>query len=142
MITFKNNYLYKLSGRSPKVSGNTLLHAVNNYWHDSTGHNFEVGSGAKVLAEGNVFQNCKAPIEAGGVQSGGLLFASPSTAANAVCKNYLGRACQLNGFGSSGALAGSSDTSFLANFKGKNVASAASYEAAKNVPNTAGFGKI
>ncbi|KAK4109244.1 polysaccharide lyase family 1 protein [Canariomyces notabilis] len=140
MITFKNNYITKMSGRSPKVAGNTLLHAVNNYWYDSgSGHAFEVDSGAQILVEGNVFQNIKTPAEA----DGGKMFSSPSTSANAVCSSSLGRVCQINGFGSSGSLSGT-DSSFLANFKGKNIASAAAYSSTtvKNVPSTAGFGKI
>jgi pectin lyase len=136
MITFKNNYIYHMSGRSPKVAGNTLLHAVNNYWHDSKGHSFELDSGAKVLVEGSVFQNVQNPID---TKSSGRLLASGSN--NAACSQYLGRACQANGFGSSGSLAGS-DTGFLSYFAGKNIASATDYNTAKNVVNTAGAGKI
>lgn len=90
-----------------------------------------------VLAEGNVFQNVKAAVENGG----GKWFASPDSNTNAKCSSYLGHACQVNAYGSSGTLSGS-DTSFLSYFQGKNVASASSAETAKNVPNTAGFGKI
>jgi pectin lyase len=32
LVTFKNNYVHHFSGRAPKVGGNTLLHAVNNYF--------------------------------------------------------------------------------------------------------------
>ncbi|KAL2131843.1 hypothetical protein VTI74DRAFT_4557 [Chaetomium olivicolor] len=136
MITFKNNYIYHTSGRGPKVAGNTLLHAVNNYWYDSTGHAFELDAGGMVLAEGNVFQNIQTPIEAG---AKGKLFSSPNASANAACSAYLGRGCQANGFGSSGSFSGS-DSSFLANFKGKNIASASDYNTAKKVQTTAGFG--
>lgn len=125
-----------MSGRSPKVGGNTLLHAVNNYWYDSQGHSFELDSGAKVVVEGSVFQNVQSPIESSG---SGHLFASSST--NAACSKYLGRPCQANGFGSSGTLSGS-DTTFLSYFAGKNIASATDYNTAKNVMNTAGAGKI
>lgn len=138
MITFKNNYIYHMSGRSPKVAGNTLLHAVNNYWYDSTGHNFELDSGAKVLAEGNIFQNIKTPLESGGA---GKLFTPASASAGSACTQYLGRACQVNGFGSSGSFTGT-DTSFLSYFAGKNIASATDYNTAKSVINTAGFGTI
>ncbi|KEY71794.1 hypothetical protein S7711_06546 [Stachybotrys chartarum IBT 7711] len=138
MVTFKGNYIYHTSGRSPKVAGNTLLHAVNNYWHDNAGHAFEIDAGGQVLAEGNVFQNVNAPLD---TSVAGKLFSSPNTSANAACSASLGRACQVNGFGSSGSFSGT-DTSFLVNFQGKNIASASSYETAKNVPNTAGFGKI
>lgn len=65
-VTLKNNLIYHMSGRSPKVAGNTLLHSVNNYWYDSTGHSFEADSGAKILVEGSVFQNIATPVEAGG----------------------------------------------------------------------------
>ncbi|KAF4966798.1 hypothetical protein FSARC_5561 [Fusarium sarcochroum] len=136
MVTFKNNYVYRVSGRGPKVSGNTLLHAVNNFFHDVPDHSFEIDSGS-VLAEGNIFQNVKFPVNSKGYQ--GQLFSSPSVAANAVCKSALGRNCEINGFGSSGALSGS-DTGFIANFKGKNVAKASPYSSAKSVMTSAGFG--
>jgi pectin lyase len=136
MITFKNNLIQHFSGRSPKVAGNTLLHAVNNYWYDSTGHSFEADSGAKILVEGSVFQNIATPLESGGA---GKVLAITSN--GAVCSQYLGRTCQANGFGSSGSLTGS-DTTFLSYFSGKNIASATTYATAKNVINTAGFGKL
>ncbi|KAJ5376163.1 hypothetical protein N7509_013049 [Penicillium cosmopolitanum] len=139
LITLKGNYIYHFSGRSPKVQGNTLLHAVNNYWYDSTGHAFEIGSGGYVLAEGNVFQNI-ATIVDGTVE--GQLFTSPDATTNKVCSTYLGHVCQVNGFGSSGSFS-QSDTSFLVNFSGKNVASADTYSVAKSsVPSNAGVGKL
>ncbi|KUI64193.1 Pectin lyase B [Cytospora mali] len=122
LVTFKNNYIYHMSGRSPKVQGNTLLHAVNNYWYDytSTGHGFEVGKGAYVLAEGNVFQNV--PIEVESSSFAGEMFSVPSTVA--ACNTNLGRDCQVNIFGSSGTMSYTT-TDFLVNFKGKNIAAAA-----------------
>ncbi|KAL6915207.1 hypothetical protein FSST1_012967 [Fusarium sambucinum] len=138
-VTFKNNYIYKTSGRAPKVGGNTLLHAVNNYWYDNAGHAFEIGAGGQVVAEGNIFQNVATPLEASSFA--GKLFASPSTAANAVCSSYLGHVCQVNGFGSSGTLSGST-TDFLTNFSGKNVASAAAYSSITGLSSSAGFGTI
>jgi pectin lyase len=62
MVTMKGNYIHHTSGRSPKVGGNTLLHAVNNYWYANSGHAFEVGTGASIVAEGNVFQNVANPV--------------------------------------------------------------------------------
>lgn len=138
LVTFKNNYIYHTSGRSPKVAGNTVLHAVNNYWYDNSGHAFEIDAGGMVLAEGNVFQNINAPVEDG---YSGQLFSSPSAGANAECESYLGHVCETNGFGSSGSFEGS-DSSFFSNFGGKNVASAESYSVAKDVQTSAGFGKI
>ncbi|KAG9503535.1 hypothetical protein J7337_003486 [Fusarium musae] len=138
-VTFKNNYIYKTSGRAPKVGGNTLLHAVNNYWYDNVGHAFEIGAGGQVVAEGNIFQNVATPLEASSFA--GKLFASPSTSSNAVCSSYLGHVCQVNGFGSSGTLSGST-TDFLVNFSGKNVASAAAYSSITGLSSSAGFGTI
>jgi pectin lyase len=57
LVTMKGNYIHHTSGRSPKVGGNTLLHAVNNYWYANSGHAFDNGAGGMVVAEGNVFQN-------------------------------------------------------------------------------------
>lgn len=121
MITFKDNYIYHMSGRSPKVGGNTLLHAVNNYWYDysSSGHAFEVGSGANVLVEGSVFQNV--PVEVEASSFAGQMF---SAASGSACSTGLGRTCQANIFGSSGTMSYTT-TSFLTNFEGKNIAAAA-----------------
>ncbi|RMZ69179.1 pectin lyase [Pyrenophora seminiperda CCB06] len=135
LLTLKGNYIHNTSGRSPKVGGNTLLHAVNNYFLDNTGFAFDNEAGGMVVAEGNTFQNVVTPLLA----NNGLFFASPSTSANAACQASLGHVCQLNAFGSSGALTGS-DTSFFKNFAGKSVASA---EVASTAPATgAGVGKI
>lgn len=135
LITLKGNYIHHTSGRAPKMTGNTLLHAVNNYWYAVSGHAFDIGSGSMVVAEGNVFQNVVTPL----LENLGKLFSSPSTTANAACTAYLGHACVLNAFGSSGSFSGS-DTSFFSNFNGKTIASAAA--ASANVANTAGIGKI
>ncbi|KAK9782768.1 putative Pectin lyase B [Seiridium cardinale] len=140
LVTFKNNYLHHFSGRAPKVGGNTLLHAVNNYFYqtDSSGHAFEIDSGGMVLAEGNVFQNV-VTVVTDDVE--GQAFTSPSSTANTVCETYLGRDCVLNAFGSSGTF-NIVDTDFLANFEGKNIASATSADTAKSVASSAGFGNL
>ncbi|KAJ0300421.1 pectin lyase [Colletotrichum paranaense] len=138
MVTFKKNYVHHTSGRAPKVAGNTLLHAVNNYWYDNSGHAFEADAGAKIVAEGNIFQNVVAAYQTG---LAGQVFASPDSTTNAKCSTNLGHACQLNAYGSSGTLVGS-DTSILANFAGKNVASAGTANDAKAVATSAGFGKL
>ncbi|KAL7761043.1 hypothetical protein ACKLNR_007578 [Fusarium oxysporum f. sp. zingiberi] len=134
LVNFKNNYVYRVSGRGPKVSGNTLLHAVNNFFHDVPDHAFEIDSGS-VLAEGNIFQNVKYPVDSKGYQ--GQLFGVPTS--GSACAASLGRNCQLNGFGSSGTLGGT-NTGFLSNFKGKTIASASDYNSAKSVMTSAGFG--
>jgi pectin lyase len=135
LVTLKSNYIHHTSGRSPKVAGNTLLHAVNNYFSANSQHAFEVDAGGQVVAEGNVFQNVKAAQQAG---LAGKMFNSVNGAA---CKSALGRNCQANAYGSSAALTGT-DTSMLANFSGKNVAAAGTAESAKGVVNSAGYGRI
>jgi pectin lyase len=140
LVTFKGNYIHHTSGRAPKVGGNTLLHAVNNYWYQSSGHAFEADSGSKILAEGNVFQNAGQMVDTSNVA--GKLFTSPDSSTNAACSSYLGHACQTNAFGSSTSYKGT-DQSFFQYFSGKNVASAASATSAQSsVPNKAGYGKI
>ncbi|KAH6974712.1 pectin lyase fold/virulence factor [Ilyonectria destructans] len=136
LVTFKGNYLYHISGRAPKILGNTLLHAVNNYFHDVPDHAFEIDDGAMVLAEGNVFQNVKNPVKPGYT---GRLFSVPTTGAAGSCSASLGRTCQLNAFGTSGALS-AADTGFVANFMGKTIASAGSSESAKSAQTKSGFG--
>jgi pectin lyase len=136
MITFKNNYVHHMSGRAPKVQENTLLHAVNNYFYANSGHAFETAAGGNVLAEGNVFQNVKNPLE----NNGGQIFAA-GNGQDGACKGPLGRNCVPNAYGSTPKMPGTS-TGFLANFKGKNVAAAASADAAKKVQQSAGFGRI
>jgi pectin lyase len=139
LVTLQNNYIHHFSGRAPKVGGNTLLHVVNNYFYDSLsdGHAFEIDSGGNVLAEGNVFQNVVNVVD----EVDGQAFSSPSTTANTACQTYLGRSCVLNAFGSSGAFS-YTDTAFLVNFSGKNIAPATSATDAKAVMTSAGYGKL
>jgi pectin lyase len=136
MVTFKGNYMYHISGRAPKVSGNTLLHVVNNYFYDIFDHAFEIEENGQVLAEGNIFQNVKNPLKPG---AKGRLFTVPTAGSAGVCKATLGRSCQMNVFGSSGTFPGD-DTGFLGGFKGKTIASAANAQSAKNAMTKAGFG--
>lgn len=137
MITMKGNYIHNTSGRAPKVGGNTLLHAVNNYWYAVSGHAFDIEPG-NVVAEGNVFQNVVTPL----LKNTGNLFGSPDTNTNTQCAAYLGHNCQLNAFGSSGTLGGTS-VNALVNFKGKNVASSVSSSGlGSTIASNAGIGKI
>ncbi|KAK1848587.1 pectin lyase [Colletotrichum chrysophilum] len=138
MVTFSKNYIHHTSGRSPKIAGNSLVHISGNYFYANSGHAMEADAGAKVVLEGNVFQNVVAAMQSG---LAGKVFSSPDATTNAQCSSYLGHTCQLNAYGSSGSLSGS-DTSILSSFSGKNVAATVTANDAKNVPNTAGFGKI
>jgi pectin lyase len=85
-----------------------------------------------------VFQNVVAAQQAG---LAGKLYGSGVASTNAQCKQYMGHNCEMNAYGTSGALTGS-DTSILSSFSGKNVAAAGTAESAKGVVNTAGYGKI
>ncbi|RAR02989.1 polysaccharide lyase family 1 protein [Stemphylium lycopersici] len=134
MVTLKNNYIHHTSGRSPKVAGNTILHAVNNYFYANSKHAFEADNGAKIVAEGNVFQNVAEAAQPG-------LDGKVLSDAGSQCGSGLGRSCQMNAYGSSGKMTGD-DTAILASFKGKHIASASSANSAKNVVNTAGYGRI
>ncbi|CAG8906115.1 unnamed protein product [Penicillium nalgiovense] len=122
LITMKGNYIYRTSGRAPR----------------SRATPFCTLDGGYVLAEGNVFQNIVNTAEF----SGGQLFSSPDANTNGVCSNFIGRACQLNGYGSSGAMS-RADTNFLVNFGGKNIASASPYTSVVASVNAhAGYGKL
>ncbi|KAF2214069.1 polysaccharide lyase family 1 protein [Cercospora zeae-maydis SCOH1-5] len=133
-ITLQGNYIHSTSGRSPKVDENTLLHAVNNYWSDNSGHAFE-GTSSYVLVEGSVFDNVKAAQQ----DFAGSLFAANDQSAASQCQSGLKRTCSVNSFSASGKLDGS-DTGVLSKFSGLNVAKAD--VDVQSVPKSAGVGKL
>ncbi|KAL3418765.1 pectin lyase [Phlyctema vagabunda] len=137
LVTMKGNYIHHVSGRAPKIGGNTLLHAVNNYWYAVSGHAFDVGSGGNAVIEGNVFQNVVTPLLS---PIGGQVFSAPDSTTNKDCSAYLGHVCQLNAFGSSGTLSQKNEA-FFSNFNGKTIASA-STASASAIQGAAGVGKI
>jgi pectin lyase len=140
MVTFKNNYIHHTSGRGPKVAGSTLLHAVNNLWSDidSSGHAFEIASGAYVLAEGNVFSDVDVPEESG---DDGALYSADSSSLASSCSSYISRSCIANSYSNSGSLSGSS-TSVLSKFKSYTLADADSTSSVSSLSSSAGFGTI
>lgn len=122
------------------MGGNTVLHAVNNYWENAA-HGFEIGEGGYVLVEGGVFSGVDAPEDTGSSRAGELYSVVDSSAASA-CSSVLGRNCQVNSFTDSGNLDGE-DSGALDKFSGlSNVAAASTAEEAQNVVNSAGVGKI
>lgn len=135
LITLKGNYIHHTSGRSPKLGGNTLLHAVNNLWAENTGHAFDNEAGSKVLAEGNVFQNVKTTLLA----NKGNFFA-PAGTSLAKCATNLKHTCAANSYTTAATLPGT-DTSVLTSFAGKSVATVAAANAA-TIKSKAGVGKI
>ncbi|ORY15468.1 pectin lyase fold/virulence factor [Clohesyomyces aquaticus] len=138
-VTMLGNYIHNTSGRSPKVGGTgsgTLLHAVNNYWENNSGHAFDISENAKVLAEGNAFQNVKTTLLSGRE----ALFSVPDTGSAEACRSALGRKCELNAFGSSGAFVGTA-TGFLGTMK-DGVSPMAASKVVASVLANAGVGKI
>ncbi|KAE8350838.1 pectin lyase 1 [Aspergillus coremiiformis] len=140
MVTLKGNYFYYTSGRLPKVQGNTLLHAVNNYFDSIDGHAFEIDAGGYVLAEGNAFKNVATPVQ---LPVSGQLFSAPNAAANQQCRSVLGRPCQVNAFDNSGSFNNQANTAVISKFAGKSIAPA---NLAVNIPRwvlaNSGQGKI
>lgn len=109
-ITLANNWIHNTSGRSPKVGTTTTLHAVNNFFDTNGGHNFDVEEGAKILIEGNVFQDCKAPVSAATLKLTSGLFNVPTAGDAASCSAALGRDCQINSLSGSGDFGSFTDT--------------------------------
>ncbi|KAF1961394.1 pectin lyase-like protein [Byssothecium circinans] len=141
-VTFQGNYIHHTSGRSPKVSGSddgTLLHAVNNYWYDNTGHAFAISDSGRVIAEGNVFQfqSVTKPLDEGE----SYMFSAPDAATNAACQEPLGYVCEVNSLTDSGKLSGNA-TDFLSSFKGEGVTATAASKVTASVKASAGVGKL
>ncbi|KAF7880683.1 uncharacterized protein EAF01_010234 [Botrytis porri] len=145
-VTFKGNYIHNTSGRGPKVGGlhssvapNVFLQAANNYWSDiAEGNAFQIGEGAKVLAEGNIFEKVITP----------TIFDVPnnplwsSSSGVAGCASILGRNCVSNSLVASGSFVGT-NTDVLKVAKGLTLAAVADVTTTKaNVLKNAGIGKI
>ncbi|KAM0129001.1 hypothetical protein ACHAO1_008708 [Botrytis cinerea] len=144
-VTFKGNYIHNTSGRGPKVGGlhssvtpNVFLQASNNYWSNVAGNAFQIGEGAKVLAEGNIFESVTTPVIFD-ITSNPLWSSSSGVAG---CASILGRNCQANSLVSSGSFAGT-NTNVLTAAKGLSLASVADVGTTKaSVLKNAGIGKI
>ncbi|OJD40784.1 polysaccharide lyase family 1 protein [Diplodia corticola] len=140
-ITFANNYVHDTSGRSPKVGDKVTLHAVNNYFQTNQGHNFDVSDGAQMLVEGNVFEDCKAPMN---IAVTGGVFSVPDSSAAAQCSSALGRDCQLNQLTDSGDFGSFTDTTVVDSIGAADSVweAIAASEVASTVVAGAGIGKI
>ncbi|ETL89613.1 hypothetical protein F441_11939 [Phytophthora nicotianae CJ01A1] len=90
-----NNYVHGTSGRSPKIGGeaeaHVVAHVANNYWGNNSGHSFEIGANAWVLAEDNYFSNTRMPLF--NKTDDGALYTVDN---DDECTKYLGRACKAN----------------------------------------------
>ncbi|KAL3658363.1 hypothetical protein V7S43_016743 [Phytophthora oleae] len=111
-----NNYIHGTSGRSPKIGGDSaakvVAHVANNFWGNNTGHSFEIGANAWVLAEGNHFRDTKMPLYTG---KDGALYAAGS---NDECSSSLGRACEANTLVDSGSFDSRNGGTALKTIKG------------------------
>jgi pectin lyase len=116
-----------------------LLHAVNNYFYDNSGHAFSIAAeeNGRVIAEGNVFEKVKKPIEDGDSK----MFAPQDAQTAAACESPLGYKCEVNVLSGSGTLTGS-ETSFLGDAKGEGVTPVPASEVAASVKANAGVGKL
>ena len=145
-ITLSNNYVHDVSGRAPKVggSGSITMHAVNNYFENIGGHDFDVAEGGNVLIEGNVFKSSKQPITAASASDGGSLFNVPSTSSASTCTSYLGRACVANELTDSGDFGSYTSTNPLSALKaaGGAIDAVDVSTVAKSVLASAGVGKV
>lgn len=110
-VTFAGNYVHNVSGRAPKVGGNgaVTMHAVNNFFASIDGHSFDIGSGAKVVIEGNVYENVKTPFVSSSSTAGGSIY----SIAGSGCTAYLGRPCVANTHSGSGSFTAYSNTAAL-----------------------------
>ena len=97
-ITMLRNFVHHTSGRSPKVGGHAtndvVVHAVNNYWFNNSGHSFDVGLSANVLIEGNLFASTAKPITLEASGNGSAMV--PTQGSQATCESYFGRKCMPN----------------------------------------------
>ncbi|KAG1693281.1 hypothetical protein DVH05_023746 [Phytophthora capsici] len=111
-----NNYIHGTSGRSPKIGGeaeaHVVAHVANNFWGNNTGHSFEIGANAWVLAEGNYFHDTKMPLFTG---TNGALYAASS---KDECSSTLGRACVANTLVDSGSFESRNGETALQTIKG------------------------
>ncbi|KAF1780935.1 Pectin lyase fold [Phytophthora cactorum] len=89
-MSLVNNYIHQTSGRSPKVGGNTILHAANNYFYNNSGHNFDPTDESYTVAECNYMDTCTEPVLLDDDATGALMSA-------------LGRDCIVSAVVNSGA---------------------------------------
>ncbi|ETM97278.1 hypothetical protein PPTG_20388 [Phytophthora nicotianae INRA-310] len=110
-----NNFVHHTSGRSPKVGGNSVIHAANNYWYSNSGFSYDVVENGNVLLEGNYFESTAVPNKHDAETVGAIIV--PSSSTQSTCKSTLGRNCVENKLVKCGTLSGNRDSAALANSK-------------------------
>ncbi|KAL4742865.1 hypothetical protein BDV11DRAFT_202323 [Aspergillus similis] len=125
-ITFKGNYLYKTSGRSPALSGTTKFHACNNVWSDNNGHAIEGNEQGQGLFEGNVFQDVTTVVSSANWEAGDLFLSSADGTGNDACASYIGRNCASSIYTNDGGdYTSYTDVSWLGDWSGLTIAECA-----------------
>ncbi|KAL4947758.1 pectin lyase fold/virulence factor [Aspergillus filifer] len=138
-ITFKGNYVYKFSGRSPALSGSTLFHACNNVFSDNPGHAVEGNEQGQGLFEGNVYTDVPTITSDYYWESGSLFFSSADGSGNDACASYIGRNCASSIYTNSAGEEGYTDASFLSGWSDLTIAECAeASDIESTVPTSAG----
>jgi pectin lyase len=140
LVTIDSCHFKNLSGRGPKVGGVVLLHAVNNFFENVSGHSFDIGeAGPEVIVEGSYFSAVTTPL----LENKGAMFTVPA-GQESKCSLAFGRSCKPNVLVNSGTFS-ANDQGFLPDFKNKGYIAPAA-EDASSVPAYvrahAGVGKI
>ncbi|WP_248796474.1 pectate lyase [Pseudomonas sp. MWU13-2105] len=97
-ITMSYNWFHHFSGRAPKIGGDdVVVHMVNNYFEDGSWHALDAVDPARVLVEGNDFENVVLPITR--TDHPGHIFGMQGdldVSSQAKCHAVLGRSCLGN----------------------------------------------
>jgi len=91
-VSLINNYIHQTSGRSPKVGGDSIIHAANNYFYNNSGHNFNPTDDSYTIAEGNYMDTCTTPVYI--TDTTGSIYSE--TSGSTTCSSYLSRSCKVN----------------------------------------------
>ena len=114
-ISLDKNYFHDVSGRAPKIgseNGVQIVHATNNYYNYNTGHAFDISFvGAKVLLEGNRFENQPQPVTP--ATANGKVFNVHDDESRVACAAHIGRNCEMNALTGSGSWSRRRDNSVL-----------------------------
>lgn len=79
----------------------------------NSSHNFDIEEGAQILFEGNVFEDCKAPMTEAALAVTSGLFNTPTSSDASKCSSALGRDCQVNSLSNSGDFGSFTDTAVV-----------------------------
>ncbi|KAG6951782.1 hypothetical protein JG687_00013384 [Phytophthora cactorum] len=112
---YSATYVHNTSGRSPKVGGNSVIHAANNYWYSNSGFSYDVVENGNVLLEGNYFESTAVPNKNDTETVGAIIV--PSSSTQTKCKSTLGRNCIENTLVKCGTLSGNRESAALTNSK-------------------------